>query len=462
MHMTTIIHFINFITSRAILCLTLLSASVLFSVQSQAGDWRYSVRPGDTIWSICNQYTTHNDCWRDLAGHNQINNPKQLSTGTVLLIPIEWLKQAPVAAQAVYISGEVVFSSANQKPAELVNGQDLRIGHRIEVGQGSATLRFADGATIVMSANSELIIDSSSAIKQARAQSIEVSLPRGEVQVTVPKRMPRTQFRIKTPSAVAAVRGTKFRVISVVPSAQGQSAAMRSEVLEGIVGVSSSGESQDISAGQGVSTIEGQGLSPAATLIAAPRWNRNCNDPGYVEWQVSLSATQYRLALMEDDISMDKVISTVSVADSNYVFKGLEEGCYQVKVNAVDGQGYNGLESQRRLCYQAKLDTPQITQAEFSRSALSSGWEQVQDAMRYRIEVSEEPDFSSVIATETTEALSVNLSPDSSVNSVYVRVKALADEIPESDYSEPVHLVRENNKNLLIGILATVLAFVAL
>ncbi|MGB1192366.1 MAG: hypothetical protein ACPG3T_05545, partial [Pseudomonadales bacterium] len=65
-----------------------------------------------------------------------------------MLIPIEWLKQAPVAAQAVYITGEVVFSSANQKPAELVNGQDLRIGHRIEVGQGSATLRFADGATM--------------------------------------------------------------------------------------------------------------------------------------------------------------------------------------------------------------------------------------------------------------------------------------------------------------------------
>lgn len=462
MCMTIMTHSVNAIAVRVILFLFLLGSFTLLSAESQASDWRYSVRPGDTLWSICKEYTAHEKCWRELASHNRIDNPKQLSTGTLLLIPVEWLKQAPVAAQAVYVFGQVSFSAINQKPVEMTAGQALRMGSKIVVGQGSATLRFADGATIVMSPNSELVIDSSSAIKQARAQSIEVSLPRGEVQVTVPKRMPRTQFRIKTPTAVAAVRGTKFRVTSSVPQESGQSGKTRSEVLEGIVGVTSHSDSANVTAGHGVSTIGGQGLSAQTMLLSAPRWNRSCTDPGYVEWQISLEAAQYRLVLMADNTKVDQVISTVMVADSNYVFKGLDDGCYQVKVNAVDTQGYNGLESQRRLCYQTQLSPPQISEAEFSNAGLFVTWNAVEDAMRYRIEVSESADFSHLITSQTTQALSLSLPLDTNVSSVHVRVQAMADDIPDSDYSESIYLERKTNNNILIGLFATILAFIIL
>ena len=153
--MIIIMNFLSTSCFRATLCLSLVGALTLLSVTSYAGDWRYSVRPSDTFWSICREYTEHDNCWRELASHNSVANPNQLSTGTQLLIPIEWLKQAPFAAQAVYIVGEVVFSDANKKPAELVSGQALSIGSKVVVSQGSATLLFTDGATILMSANSE-------------------------------------------------------------------------------------------------------------------------------------------------------------------------------------------------------------------------------------------------------------------------------------------------------------------
>ena len=460
--MTIIMKFVSTSFSRVILCLFLVGALALLSIQSYAADWRYSVRPGDTFWSICNEYTMHDNCWLELASHNSVANPNQLSIGTQLLIPMEWLKQAPFAAQAAYVVGQVVFSDANEKLTELLSGQNLRIGSRVVVNQGSATLRFADGATIVMNPNSELIISSSSAIKQGAAQSIEVRLPRGEIQVTVPEKMPKTQFRVRTPSAVAAVRGTKFRVSSLVPLADSQSGQTRSEVLEGIVSVSSSSDSQNITAGQGVSTVEGQSVLERAILISAPRWNRSCTDPGYVEWQTSLSATQYRLALMEDDTSIDKVISTVTVDSANYVFKGLKEGCYQVKVNAIDSRGYNGLESQRRLCYQPQLDTPHITEIKFDRAELLVVGEELQNAVRYRIEVSEDKNFSSLIKAKTSESLTMRLPVNTNIKSIYVRAKAFGDNIPDSDYSETVYLERKNHKNTIIGIVAMVLAFVAL
>jgi len=467
MRIVSIINQIDIAMTRAVLCLSFLGFSVLFSLQSHASDWGYSIRPGDTLWSVCKQYTTHNNCWRELADHNQIDNPKQLSTGALVLIPIKWLKQAPIAATAVYIVGEVVFSNGNhssdyKQPTELMSGQALRMGSTVVVGQGSATLRFADGAMIVMSPNSELTIDSSSAIKQGRSQSIGVSLPRGEVQVSVPKRMPRTQFQIKTPSAVAAVRGTKFRVVSTVPSIDGDIGDTRSEVLEGVVDVSSNSDSQDVTAGHGVSTVNGKGLSEQAILIAAPRWNRSCNDPGYVEWQLSLSASQYRLALMEDNISVDQVISTVMVEDSNYVFKGLKEGCYQVKVNAVDSQGYNGLESQRKMCYQAELDSPKITEASMNSSELLLAWDAVEHAMRYRIEVSEHENFSTLVADHMSEDIAISLPINKNIKSIYVRVQARADNMNASEYSKAVHLERKTHTHKLIGLLATLVAFLIL
>ena len=460
--MTIIMKFVSTSFSRVILCLSLMGALSLLSIQSYAADWRYSVRPGDTFWSICKEYTVHENCWLELANLNSVANPNQLSTGAQLLIPMQWLKHAPFAAQAAYVVGEVVFASANKKLAELTIGQELRIGSKVMVNQGSATLRFADGATIVMSANSELIISSSSAIKQGRAHSIEVRLPRGEIQVTVPEKMPKTQFRVKTPSAVAAVRGTKFRVSSSAPSVESQRSQTRSEVLEGVVGVSSSGDSQNIIAGQGVSTVEGQSVLEHTMLLSAPRWNRSCTDPGYVEWQTSLSATQYRLSLMEDDTSIDKMISSVTLADANYVFKKLKEGCYQVKVNAVDSQGYNGLESQRRLCYQPQIAVPQITEIKFDRAELLVVGEQLQHADRYHVEVSENENFSSLIEEKTSETLTMNLPVNMDIKSIYVRVKAFGENIPDSDYSDVVYLERKNHKNTFIGIAAIIFSFIAL
>jgi nucleoid-associated protein YgaU len=101
--MTIIMKFVSTSFSRVILCLSLMGALSLLSIQSYAADWRYSVRPGDTFWSICKEYTVHENCWLELANLNSVANPNQLSTGTQLLIPMQWLKQAPFAAQAAYV-----------------------------------------------------------------------------------------------------------------------------------------------------------------------------------------------------------------------------------------------------------------------------------------------------------------------------------------------------------------------
>ena len=435
---------------------------LLVSVASQAADWRYSMRPGDTVWTICKEYTAYPGCWQELPAYNAVSDPTRMSTGFVLKIPNQWLKQSQVAAQVIYVSGAASYLKARQAPQVLVLGQQLRMGDGVSVNSGSATLQFTDGATIVMSANSELTIDSVSAQKQSRSQAIDISLPRGDIKVTVPKRSAKPKFRVKTPAAVAAVRGTEFRVSSSVPDAIDQSAEMRSEVLEGVVDISAQGQSSLVNAGFGVKTTKGQPPSNLAPLLSAPSWNLECTDPGYVEWRGSPDTANYQLVLMEDDVNVDRIISTVVINESNYTFKDLEEQCYQVKISSVDQLGFNGLESQRQLCYELILPPPVFSETVLKRSQFFASWSKVAFADSYLIEVSDSEDFIRLLHREVISDASVSLAMDSSEQAVYVRGRAMAKGGAQSEYSEAVYVEQKSNRHIIIGILAAALAFIAL
>jgi hypothetical protein len=56
----------------------------------------------------------------------------------------------------------------------------------------------------------------------------------------------------------------------------------------------------------------------------------------------------------------------------------------------------------------------------------------------------------------------MNLPVSMDIKSIYVRVKAFGENIPDSDYSNVVYLERKNHKNTFIGIAAIVFAFIAL
>jgi hypothetical protein len=86
----------------------------------------------------------------------------------------------------------------------------------------------------------------------------------------------------------------------------------------------------------------------------------------------------------------------------------------------------------------------------------------LQHAVRYRVEVSENENFSSLIEEKTSETLTMNLPVSMDIKSIYVRVKAFGENIPDSDYSNVVYLERKNHKNTFIGIAAIVFAFIAL
>ncbi|MBT8151494.1 MAG: LysM peptidoglycan-binding domain-containing protein, partial [Gammaproteobacteria bacterium] len=169
-------------------CKTLLLCTLLWvasSLAAQAADWQYTVRPGDTVWSVCEEYTSYPNCWRELPAINDIAEPRTMAVGQRIRVPANWLKVAPVAATIIFVHGEVLLGDGDGQSALKAN-QQLEIGSRITTGQGSATLQFLDGSLLTMSAFSEITLDAVSAFKQSRSTAISVSVPEGEVSVRVP------------------------------------------------------------------------------------------------------------------------------------------------------------------------------------------------------------------------------------------------------------------------------------
>ncbi|MBT8148843.1 MAG: LysM peptidoglycan-binding domain-containing protein [Pseudomonadales bacterium] len=420
-------------------------------------DWNYSVRPGDTFWSVCAEYSDYPRCWQELPGYNNVTDPSGLAIGQRLRVPVAWLKQAPAAATVLFAQGEVFYATeSQQKP--LRNATELVIGSRIITRQGSATLRFVDGSLLTMAEFSEITLDAVSAFKQSRSTSIRVSVPRGEVDVRVPPRQPRTRFELQTPSAVAAVRGTRFRVNSD-PNAQGT----RGEVLRGKVDLSAAGATTGIDAGFGSKTEAGRAPIDPVQLLDAPAWNLSCTDPGYAEWFAAPQAIGYKLVLLEDDLSVDRVLATRTITDTNYTFHNLENKCYQLRVNAVDGQGFNGLESQRRFCYNLQLAAPQLTAVRWQRGELSVDWSDVAYAESYRVQIARDENFEQVLQTGVYTPSELEAQLDAYSGPVFVRARAEArDGSVAGEFSQPLSTEHSNPRHWLLGLGAVLLAFIAL
>jgi len=153
----------NFILAVSIV----LTVHLLFGSQSHASTWMYTVKPGDSLWTICAKYTDHPMCWKDLAQSNQLTKPDTLNPGMKLLLPINWLKVKPARAHIVATNGQVeLLRQGSSQWRNLVPDLALDIGDRLRTNQGNATLRFADGSTLVVKRQSEVLMDQLSRYRQ--------------------------------------------------------------------------------------------------------------------------------------------------------------------------------------------------------------------------------------------------------------------------------------------------------
>lgn len=228
---------------------------------------QYLVKRGDTLIDLARSYLRQSSDYRRLQRDNAITNPRRIPIGRTIDIDPALLRTRNDPARLESFRGDVRILRASQSvpPAQ---GTPLLEGDVVATGAGAfARLSFSDGSHTVIPSNSRLRLDRLRrfVINDAADHRLVVDQGRADSRVTARQR-PGT-FRVTTPTAISAVRGTEFRV--AYDAASGTSST---GVLGGSVAVASTGNDSGylFEPGLGAITHQGQDSVTAVTLLSAP------------------------------------------------------------------------------------------------------------------------------------------------------------------------------------------------
>ena len=195
-------------------CLGFLTIFSAHSQNSASHDWRYTIRPQDTVSDLTRQYLKPNISWQTLAKYNRLPDANVIYSGTQLRIPLRWLALKQAQAKLTAISGDVQIQPVDGAWRKAQLQESVQTGQRIQVGRNSsARLQFADASELVMQPESTIAMDTLSVYAGGYMADTQLRLQGGRVEIYAnPQGRKGQKFDVITPAAVASVRGTQFLV----------------------------------------------------------------------------------------------------------------------------------------------------------------------------------------------------------------------------------------------------------
>lgn len=340
------------------LLLTLMAALSALPAVADAQDWRYRVRPGDTVWDLAHKYLRRDIEWQRLQAHNGIADPQRLEPGRVMAFPVAWLRRQPAPARVIAVSGDAQASRDGSFADAFAVEEGLRLGTGAALrtpADASLALEFADGSRLHLQGDSELHLDRLSAYGATGMVDTRLRLPRGRATSDVRRsRGPGSHYVVETPGMMSSVRGTQFRIGS-------DGARSRSEVVEGSVRVTGGGGDVLVSAGRGtLAGHDGRPLPPIA-LLPAPELSRLptaiARMPAMLQWPALPGAAAYRVqASVHEDfrtLLQDAVAPTPGMA-----LDVRAEGPLFLRVRGIDGSGLEGFDAATMVTVAAQPAPP--------------------------------------------------------------------------------------------------------
>ncbi|KDB07303.1 FecR protein [Burkholderia sp. lig30] len=308
----------------------------------------YTTRDGDTLYDVADRYLQGPGDWPLLAQLNGVPAPKRLQPGIALKLPAARLRKERLAAHVIAVAGPAERASGDAY-LPLALDASLTEGDRVRTGaNGFVTLELADGTHMSLPPDSQLVLTMLRRTVLTGTLDRVFELRRGSVDSEVTHLKKRDdRFQIRSPSVVAGVRGTRFRVGY---DAAGD-AATRVEVLDGAVGVAGSRHPSGatlVPANFGaIATAIGAVGAPVPLLgapaLVKPDKVQDEPDVGFDLAPVP-DARAYRVQLAHDAGLLD-LFSETRTDTPHAAFSNVPDGTYFVRIAAIDG---NGLEGQPR------------------------------------------------------------------------------------------------------------------
>ena len=401
--------------------------------------YQHNVRPGETIWGICLALTDRKDCWQKLDKINGVTFPRKLPPAYVLNIPIDWLKAQPVPVTVSMVTGQV-FYTPNRKTEKIplpLNSQ-LAVNTMVITVDGEALLTFGDGSTLFIKPHSKVSLDRISSMNHHSMVDTHIRLYQGKVNTYVPPNKG-VRFKVDTPSAVATVRGTEFRLNLSSSSDSNEDNAsisrgdiLRGEVLRGLVDFSAQGSMEPVKSGYGILAEKGKPLKKPIKLLEKPLLIKpkaiSLTLPVEAQWKALSGAAQYRLQLFHQETQERVLNETVSV--HSYSITQLPIGCYQLRLNAIDNQNFEGEYEKHQFCITDNVLTAPIMDDFYflakgkARKPLLN-WSSQASVEHYLVEVSKDQNFHEVLDRFEVAGTSFELPKKLSHKTVYLRVAAV-------------------------------------
>lgn len=401
----------------------LLSAQAPAGAASPVGDaLDYRIEPGDTFIGITDRLLRPGTTWHQLQRANPRMQPLRLPPGGTLRIPAHLLQETAELAEVLHAHGSITLERSGEAPAALSGGERLRRGDRLRSGaQSSVTLRFADGARLLLRPESVLVIDKTVRLGPGGPVHSELGLDSGAADALVPKAAPPARpphFRIRTPVANLGVRGTEFRTHT-------DGRQTRLEVLEGTVGLrhgaAKPGAERPVAAGFGAAaspqtTTRPEALLPAPDLAGAPA--RIERLPLALAWRGLPAAAQYRAQVFDagegERLRLDGLFAQPAARWAD----DLPDGAYELRVRAVAANGLEGRDARMPFTLKARPEPPLVSapavDARVGTDTIDFAWARHPQAARYRLQVADDAGFaaprvdrSDLAATSASLALPV-------------------------------------------------------
>ncbi len=370
----------------------------LVAFSSQAADWLYLTVPGDTLSGIGQTYLRNPKDWPKVQSVNGVPIPKHLPANSRLKIPVELLKVTPAPVSVIAVKGNVRFKRADGPYEQIKAGEVLNGGETVLTSfAASVSYRFADNTRLTQQASSKLSFGRLASYGKTGMVSTEISLDSGRLEASAAKQLaPAGGFRVRTPVAVAGLRGTGFRL-----NVDEDGKTLRNEVTEGAVAVSAQGVEVQVDAGFG--TYAEQGKAPAAPvkLLAKPDLSGLPDNilrlPPSLNWPADSAARAWRAQLSDDADFHTVLYDDVFNRPGAQWPDDLPDGQYFLRVRAIDSLGLEGLDAQHAFTLNARPIPPTpLKPALGERLALPDvelAWNAAAGAQGYRLQLAPTPEF---------------------------------------------------------------------
>jgi hypothetical protein len=306
--------------------------------QNDAGtDWRYTVRPQDTLSELTRLYLQPQIRWHALAQYNRLPDANHIQAGTQLRMPLRWLSAQQTHAQITAIAGDVKTRQPDDTWRPARAGEALHTGQHVQVGSNSsARLQFADQSTLVVQPDTTVVMDTLSLYAGGLMADTRLRLQAGRIEVqSNPLGRKGQKFEVITPSAVATVRGTQF-VVEAMPSRTIEQTQQGQVILQNSQG--------RVMVQEGFSSVAQAGEKPQPPQLTKPApklqdpISRFVDFPISFTWDQQIGAAGWTMQLSLDSQMGQLLLSQQSQTPA--LNAGiLQDGQYYLRAWTVDGQG---------------------------------------------------------------------------------------------------------------------------